>query len=143
MSSIYPQILPLRWTFNFECKKKFKEENVGLVSDQPSQLGLWNTLTASLQWSKTPPRPQQVSWIWKKLFDDEAPALEIWGMWNTPMLPLLPGLFWSGVVAPDRILSMGQIEQTVCKQMTDVKLWLLYSYTWNHLTVCKKELKLI
>ena len=22
--------------------------------------------------------------------------------------------------------------------MTDVKLWLLYSNTWNHLTVCKQ-----
>ena len=27
--------------------------------------------------------------------------------------------------------------------MTDVKLWLLYSNIWNHLTVCKKELLLI
>ena len=27
----------------------------------------------------------------------------------------------------------------VCKQMTDVKLLLLYSNTWNHLTVCKKK----
>ena len=131
-------------------------------------------------------------------------------------LPLLPGPFWPGVVASDRILSsMGQIEQTIskhsvsrvfangpgdlgsipghvipktlkmvrdtflfntqqykvlsrvkwsnpgkgvapshtsiekgafcfiCKQMTDVKLWLLYSNTWNHLTVCKKELRLV
>ena len=32
----------------------------------------------------------------------------------------------------------------VCKDMTDVELWLLYSNTWNHLTVCKKnELKLV
>ena len=38
---------------------------------------------------------------------------------------------------------MGQIEQTVCKQMTDVELWLLYNNTWNYLTVCKKELRLI
>ena len=28
----------------------------------------------------------------------------------------------------------------VCKQMTDVKLWLLYSNTWNHLTMCKKKM---
>ena len=27
---------------------------------------------------------------------------------------------------------------TVCKQMNDVKLLLLNSNTWNHLTVCKK-----
>ena len=26
---------------------------------------------------------------------------------------------------------MGQVEQTMCKEMTDVKLWLLYSNTWN------------
>ena len=26
----------------------------------------------------------------------------------------------------------------VYKQITDVKLWLLYSNTWNHLTVCKQ-----
>ena len=34
---------------------------------------------------------------------------------------------------------MGQMEQTVCKQMTDVKLWLFYSNTWNDLTVCKQK----
>ena len=28
----------------------------------------------------------------------------------TFLLPLLPGLLWSGVVAPDRALSMGQTE---------------------------------
>ena len=27
--------------------------------------------------------------------------LEFWGMRSTPLLPLLPGLFWPGVVAPD------------------------------------------
>ena len=30
-------------------------------------------------------------------------------MWNTPLLPLLPGQLWPGVVAPDRVLSLGQI----------------------------------
>ena len=34
---------------------------------------------------------------------------------------------------------MGQIEQTVCKQITNVKLWLLYNNIWNHLTVGKKS----
>ena len=34
---------------------------------------------------------------------------------------------------------MGQIEQTVCKQIIDVKLWLLNNNTWNHLNVCKKR----
>ena len=32
------------------------------------------------------------------------------GMWSTPSLPLLPGPHWSGVVAPVRVPSMGQIE---------------------------------
>ena len=54
--------------------------------------------------------------------DGEGLALEIWGMWGTTSLPLLPGPFWLGVVAPDKGLSMGQIEQTVYKQKTNVKL---------------------
>ena len=36
--------------------------------------------------------------------------LEFWGMRITPSLPLLPGPLWPGMVAPDRVLSMGQIE---------------------------------
>ena len=36
--------------------------------------------------------------------------LELWGMRNTPSLPSLPGPLWAGVVAPDRVVSMGQIE---------------------------------
>ena len=31
-------------------------------------------------------------------------------MQSTPSLTSLPGSFWSGVVATDRVLSMGQIE---------------------------------
>ena len=36
--------------------------------------------------------------------------LGLWGMQNTLSLPLLPGPLWPGDVAPDRVLSMGQIE---------------------------------
>ena len=36
--------------------------------------------------------------------------LELRGMQSTLSLPSLPGPFWPGVVAPDRVLSMGQIE---------------------------------
>ena len=35
--------------------------------------------------------------------------LELWGMWRTPSLLSLPGPLWPGVVAPDTVLSMGQI----------------------------------
>ena len=36
--------------------------------------------------------------------------LELWGMWSTSLLPSHPGTLWPGVVAPDRVLSMVQIE---------------------------------
>ena len=36
--------------------------------------------------------------------------LKVWGMQSTPSLPLLQVPLWPGVVAPDRFLSMGQIE---------------------------------
>ena len=35
--------------------------------------------------------------------------LELWEIRSTPSLPLLPGPLWPGVVAPDRVPSMGQI----------------------------------
>ena len=43
-----------------------------------------------------------------KLSDGEVPVmLKLWGIRSTPLLPLLPGQLWPGVVAPDRALSMG------------------------------------
>ena len=46
-----------------------------------------------------------------KQSDGEVPiTLELWGMRSTPSLPSLPGPFWMGVVALDRVLSMGQME---------------------------------
>ena len=36
--------------------------------------------------------------------------LELWGMRSTPSVPLLQGPLWPGVVQPDRVRSMGQIE---------------------------------
>ena len=37
-------------------------------------------------------------------------TLELWGTQSTSLLPLHPGPLWLGVVAPNRVLSMGQIE---------------------------------
>ena len=46
-----------------------------------------------------------------KQSDQEVPyMLELWGMRSIPSLPLLPGPLWPRVVAPDRVLSLGQIE---------------------------------
>ena len=39
-------------------------------------------------------------------------TLELWGMRSVSSLPLLPGLLWPGIVAPDRVLSMDKIELT-------------------------------
>ena len=37
--------------------------------------------------------------------------LELWGMRSTPSLSSVPGPLWPVVVAPDKFLSMGLIEQ--------------------------------
>ncbi len=34
--------------------------------------------------------------------------LELWGMWSAPSLPSLQDPLWPGVLAPDRVLSMGK-----------------------------------
>ena len=58
-----------------------------------------------------PPPPMSVLVYDTKQSDGEIPVImEFWGMQNTPSLPSLPGPLWPGVVAPDRALSMGQIE---------------------------------
>ena len=36
--------------------------------------------------------------------------LELWGVQSTPSLPFLSGSLLPEVVAPDKVLSMGQIE---------------------------------
>ena len=46
--------------------------------------------------------------------------LVLWGMQSTPSLPSF--LLWLGVVAPDRVLSMGQIEQN-CLLMLNWIAW--------------------
>ena len=38
----------------------------------------------------------------------------IWGICSTPSFPLLPSPLRSRVIVPDRVLSTGQIEQTMC-----------------------------
>ena len=54
------------------------------------------------------PSPNKCPGYVTKQSDGEVPVmLEHWGMRSTPSLLLLPGQLWSGVVAPDRALSMG------------------------------------
>ena len=49
--------------------------------------------------------------------------LELWGIRGTPSLPSLPRPLWPGVVVPDRVLSMGQIELNL--------VLMLYWIAWN------------
>ena len=67
----------------------------------PSQLGLKNTLTAPLQRGKTP-RNECPGYDTKQSDGEVLAMLELWGMRSTPLLPLLPGPLWPGVVAPDK-----------------------------------------
>ena len=55
--------------------------------------------------------------------------LVLWGMRSTLLLQSLPGPVWPEVGAPDRVLSIGQIE------LNEIELF------W-HLTVGKQKLRL-
>ena len=37
-------------------------------------------------------------------------SVELWGIWSTPSFPLLSDSLYLGVIAPDRVLFIGQIE---------------------------------
>ena len=73
------------------------------ISILTSRLGLWNTPTRYLQRVRTP--------------SNECPRYDIkpsdW-MRTIPSWQLLQGLLWPWVVAPDRVLSICRIEQTMC-----------------------------
>ena len=92
----------------------------------PSRLRLQNTPTVFLQRGKTPPPPTSVQdmtfTIWWWGFSNAGPL----GNAKYPLMPSLPGLLWPWVIAPDRVLSMGQIElfdsKSECKQMTYARL---------------------
>ena len=43
-------------------------------------------------------------------YDTKQSHGEVWGMWSTPLLALLPSLLLPRVVTPDRVLSIDQIE---------------------------------
>ena len=54
--------------------------------------------------------------------------LELWGMRSIPSLPSLPSTLWPRVAAPDRALSIGQIELN-CVLMLN---WIVWNcIVWN------------
>ena len=74
----------------------------------------WGCIIHRLQRRKGVRPPQWVSWLWHK-------TIWCWGSCNAS-LPSLPGLLWPGVVAPDTVLSMGQIELN-CVLMPNWIVW--------------------
>ena len=44
--------------------------------------------------------------------------LVLWGMWSTPLLPSLLGPLYPGLVTPNRVISMGQIELNCVLKLT-------------------------
>ena len=75
----------------------------------PSPVGLYNAPTDSHHWVRFPTNERPV--YDTKQSDGEVLAmLELWGMQSAPSLTSFPGPLWLRMVAPDRVLSIGQIE---------------------------------
>ena len=79
-----------------------------------SQVGWGCRIHPLLLWRGVRPHPHSTnectSYDTKHSDGEILVILELWGMQCTPLLPSLPGPLWLGVVASDRVLSMGQIE---------------------------------
>ena len=79
-----------------------------------------------------PPTPIKYPEYDIKPSDDEASALQLWEIWRTSSLLLLPGPLWPWMVALDGVLSMGQIElfnHLNCLQINDMLKWIVRNRT--------------
>ena len=75
------------------------------------------------------PPPHECPGYGTKQSDREAPVMvELWGIRCTPSLSSPPGSLWPGVVAPDRVLFMGQIELN-CVLMLNLIAWNITVFT--------------
>ena len=95
---------------------------------------LLNTPIAPLQSGKTRPPTNECLGYNTKQSNGEVPVmLELWGIQSTPSLPLLLRPLWPGI-APDRALSMGQIDLN-CLLMLKWIVWIktiwLNWIAWN------------
>ena len=129
MQSMY-STAPAAWAVYVRAIAKvsfviFSESNFDLVAQNPARPFGWRCI---IRWLHlccgVIPLFNVCPGYDTKQSNGEAPVLDLWEMWNSPSLPLPPP--WPGLVIPQMVLSMGQIEISnhfiVCKQMTDVKL---------------------
>ena len=103
-------LIKMKTFYNIKCKVYSHEKlntSKGVIRNKELSLAIRAQsagaveYTGSLQRSKTP--PNECSRYDIKQSDSEVPViLELWGMWSTPSLPLLPGPLSPGVVAPDK-----------------------------------------
>ena len=85
------------------------------------------------------PIPNECPGYDTKQSDSEVPVMvELWGMRSIPSLPSLLGPLWPGVVAPERVLSKGQIELN-CILMLNLIAWnrtvLTFNRVWIKITL--------
>ena len=105
-----------------------------------------------------PPTPNKCPGYDTKQSDSEAQVmLELRSIQSTSSLPLLPGPLWPGMVVPDRVLFMGQIELECVLMLNWIgwdetvltfKLYLNQTELFEielfwHLTECKQKTILI
>ena len=95
----------------------------------------FNTFALSAEAVEDHPPNKCPGYDTKQSDDEAAVMLELWGMLSTHSLTSLRGPLWSGVVAPDRVLSMGQIELDCVLTLN----WIVWNRTVWHLTVCKQK----
>ena len=73
-----------------------------------------------------------MSWYDTQQSDNEDPVMhDLWGMQSTPSWPSLSGPLWPWMVAPDSILSMGEMELNCVLMLS----WFVRNRTDLHLTV--------
>ena len=128
---LLPKFSSMAWSTSFNCTVFRPDFGWSSKILQPKQNFLnhlltlpWSTIsspfTSPVGWGCRIHRLDLCRWVillhkcpWYDTKQSDAEAtvmLPLWGMQTTPPLPLFPGPLWPGEVAPDRVLSTGQIE---------------------------------
>ena len=118
------------FTLNHICISIYLNGYFISISKWPSRLGAVEyTNCISAGWGQT--HPNECPEYDTTQSDGVVPLiLELWGIRSTPSLPSLTDPLWPWAVAPDRILSMNQIELN-CILMLNWIVWNRAIFTFN------------